>query len=162
MAAGRVSLLRCAGLLGGLAVVVVAFCVIRGGGPPKVEGETPQERTACIRRLARDRPAGTADAFAAAATGDRHALVRQAALMALDEMGDVRHRSAFEAATRDVTPWTRDAAAKALGRFGDDDSVRRLGDLLAKDPTGGVRAAAARALARIATPPAVTMLTEAV
>lgn len=82
--------------------------------------------------------------------------------MALDELGDVRHRSAFEVGTRDVAPWTREVAAEALGRFPDDDSVRRLGYLLAKDPTGGVRAAAARALARIATPPAVKLLVEAV
>lgn len=162
MAAGRFSLLHCVGLIGGAAVIVIAFCVVRGRGPAKIEGDTPGERITCINRLAEDRPDGTADAIAAAATTDPHALVRQAALMALDKMGDVRHRSAFEAGTRDVAPWTREVAAKALGRFPDDDSVRRLGYLLAKDPAGGVRTAAARALARIATPRAVTMLTEAV
>lgn len=162
MAAGRFSLLHCAGLVGGAAVIVIAFCVIRGRGPAKIEGDTPGERIASINRLAEDRPDGTADAIAAAATAEPHALVRQAALMALDKMGDVRHRSAFEAGTRDVAPWAREVATKALGRFGDDDSVRRLGELLAKDPAGGVRVAAARALGRIATPPAVTMLAESI
>jgi hypothetical protein len=163
MAGGRFSLLHCAGLIGGATVIVVAFCAIRGGGPVKVEGDTPQERIDCINRLAEDRPDGAADAIAAAATDtDDHAYVRQAAVMALDKMGDVRHRSTFEACTRDVAPWTREAAAKALRRFTDDDSIRRLGELLAGDPTGGVRTAAARSLARIATPPATAMLVQAI
>ena len=163
MAGGRFSLLHCVGLIGGAAVIVFAFCAIGSGGPARVEGDTPQERIDCINRLAEDRPDGAADAIAAAATDtDDHAFVRQAALMALDEMGDVRHRSVFLAGTRDVAPWTREVAAKALGRFADDESMRRLGELLAKDPVGGVRTAAVRSLARIATPPATAMLVQAI
>ncbi len=147
---------------GAIAVVVPILIAIWPSGPVKVEGRTPQERITCIGRLAADRPPGAGDAIAAAATNDPHALVRQAAIMALSKFADARYRVTFEVGTYDMAPWAREKATEALGRFADDRAVLRLGELAAGDPTCGVRAAAVRALARIATSPAVELLVRAV
>ena len=154
--------LRWLAVAGAIAVVVAIVIAIWPPGPAKVEGRAPRERITCIGRLAADRPAGAGDAIAAAARDDPHALVRQAAIMALSTFADARYRATFEAGTHDVAPWAREKAAEALGRFADDKTVLRLGELLAGDPTCGVRAAAVRALAQIATPPAVELLARAV
>ena len=147
---------------GATAVVVAILIAIQPPGPAKVEGRTPRERIACIGLLSADRPAGAGDAIAAAATDDPHALVRQAAIMALSRFADARYRATFEAGTHDVAPWAREKATEAMGRFADDKAVTRLGELIAGDPTAGVRAAATRALAQIATSRAVDLLVRAV
>lgn len=154
--------LRWTAVAGAAAAGVAILIAIQPPGPAKVEGRAPRDRITCIGRLAADRPAGAGDAIAAAATDDPHALVRQAAIMALSTFDGARYRATFLAGTQDVAPWTREKAAEALGRFADDKAVLRLGELVAGDPAGGVRAAAARALAQIATPPAVELLVRAV
>ena len=163
MKANRFNWLQLAGTFVVVVALVVVLFAIGRDGPARVEGDTPAERIACINRLAADRPAGAGDAIAHAAIDEPHALVRQAALMALGELAnDGQYRPTFEAGTRDVAPWAREVATEALGRFADAAAVRRLGELVATDPTSGVRCAAARGLAQIATPPAVALLVEAV
>ena len=113
-----------------------------------VEGDTAQERVACIARIADERPTGAARAIAAAALGDSDAVVRRAALVAMGGFGISQGRPVAERAARDPSPQVRAEAAHLLGTCGDAAAADRLHELAGSDPAESVRLAAVAALGR--------------
>jgi len=133
-------------LAGGLAAVAAALLVL-WPGRAEVAGRTAEQRIASIGLLAERRPAGAADALAAAARDDPDASVRRAALVALGRFVGPKARPAVEAGTQDTDPSVRAAAAGTLGLFADADAADRL-KALAADPAEEVRLGAVTGLGR--------------
>jgi len=130
----------------GLVAVIVATFTL---GRAKVTGGTPEQRVACIARLADEKPWGAADAIAAAAADDPDPAVRQAALVVLGRFIDPKYRPLIEAATEDPSPAVRAGAAGTLGLYSDDAAAERLGTMAAQAPEEQVRLAAIQGLGRL-------------
>lgn len=115
-------------------VTVLAVAVLTAWhyvGSASITGGTSQERIASINKLADDRAAGAANAFALAARKETDAEVRAAALYALGRFLNASHRPVILEASRDLDSGVRCAAARVLGQFGDDAAVDRLAEMLA-------------------------------
>jgi len=147
-------------LAGGLAAVgVVALALWPGRA--EVTGRTAEQRIASIGRLTEERPAGAADALAAAARNDPDPPVRRAALVALGRFVGPKARPAVEAGTDDPDPSVRAGAAGTLGLFADEAAAERL-KRLARDDAQEVRLAAILGLGRNPTDRAAVILLECI
>ncbi len=141
-----------------LAVIALPMAV---SSRARLTGKTPQERIACICRLADLQPRGAVEALAAAAINEPDVGVRRAALIGLGRFRSPAARRAVEDGTKDKSASVRAAAAATLGLCNDDDAAARLGDILAGDPQEEVRLSAVAGLGRIGRPKAVAVLVEA-
>ena len=155
---GRAMLAVVAAVIAAAVAGILVFVLINR---PKVEGDSPEERIACIARLAESRRIGSAGAIAEAAD-DPDPAVRRAAVVALGGLADPDQQHAIESCLYDTDGQVRAAAAAAAGACADDAVVDRLGDLLDEDPDTRVRHAAVLGLARDGRPKAIVLLVEAV
>jgi HEAT repeat protein len=151
-----VAALAVGAILAAGAAIAVAFLSTE----TEVTGETPQERVASVRRQAKRASAGQAGAIVAAA-GDPSPAVRRAAVVALGNLPDPRHRTAIEARLKDDDASVRSAAAAALGAYTDAAAAARLGTLLGEDPSEKVQMGAVVGLGRQVDAAAVVHLVEA-
>ena len=126
----------------------------------EVTGETPEERVASVRRQAKRASAGQAGAIVAASE-DSSPAVRRAAVGALGDLPDPRHRTAIEARLKDDDASVRSAAAAALGAYNDAEAAVRLGTLLGEDPSEKVQMGAVVGLGRQGGAAALVHLVEA-
>ena len=146
---------------GAAAVVAAVIVVAAGVAKARVEGATPQDRIACICRLADEKPWGAGDAIAEAALEDSDVTVRQAALVALGRFVESKYRSTVEQCTRDASAIIRAAAAGTLGFYGDDAAADRLGEMVSGDPDEGARIGAGVGLGRCGSSRSIVWLLEA-
>jgi len=114
----------------------------------RVTGETVEERIDSIGMIADDRPWGAGDALAEAAAGEDSPAVRRAALIGLGRLADSDYRPVIDEASRHEDPQVRGAAASALGFFGDEVTLSRLGEMVADDDNERVRMEALEGLGR--------------
>lgn len=116
----------------------------------------PEDRAKLVAKLMQHR--GRALAVLAESLGHDDAQVRQAAALACGSMGEAAHPAlpALITATQDSHDRVRLNACWALGKIGGAEAVPALAEC-SRDAALGVRAAAARALAEIGTPPATTV-----
>jgi len=142
----------------GLVIGVVGVVAFRRA---KIEGANSQDRIASICRLADTRPSGAGNRLAQAALEESDASVRAAALVGLARFPDPKHRDTVRRCTDDAAPQVRAAAAATLGRYGDEEAARRLGELVIGDSDRNVRIATVIGLGRCAAPEALVWLLEA-
>ena len=135
-------------ILAAVAVVIVVVAIGSLCSKAQVTGQTSEERSDSICRLADEKPRGAGEAIAAAAVGEADPVVRRAALLALGRFPGDRYRQVVEAGTRDAEAMVRAQAAATLGMY-DDAAACRLGELLTGDADEGVRLGALAGLGRI-------------
>ena len=146
------------GLAAGACLIVLV--VVLYPAKAQVTGETAKQRVDSVVRIANDRSYGAADALARTAADDGDPTVRRTALICLSAFGRSSDRPLIEAATQDLSPGVRQAAAKALIRAYDDPaSVGRLRELL-HDEDENVRQSAASALSTSRNPHALVALVQ--
>ena len=131
-----------------MAIVGAVACVAAFSARARVTGETAEERIESIGMIADDRPWGAGDALAGAAAGEDSPAVRRAALIGLGRLADSDYRPVIDEASRHEDPQVRGAAASALGFFGDDETLNRLGEIVTGDKNERVRMEALEGLGR--------------
>jgi len=142
----------------GMVIGVVGVVAFRR---TRIKGSNPQDRIASICRLADTRPSGAGNRLAQAALEESDASVRSAALVGLARFPDPKYRDTVRRCTDDAASQVRAAAAATLGRYGDEEAARRLGELVTGDSDRNVRIATVIGLGRCAAPEALVWLLEA-
>ena len=134
------------------AIHAIAVLERRGGAPPalraallaRLTGADWEDRRAAAETLGELGAKATAAEVTAlaAATRDREAYVRDAAVVALGRLKAPAGLDALLAASRDDNWWVRASAATALRGFADGRASARVVELAKDDPWPAVRAAA--------------------
>lgn len=143
----RKSLIR-AGLIAG-AVLVIGLLLWGLWPAAAVEGSTPPERVASVKRMTDERPHGAAQTLGnTAVSSQEHPTVRQAALVGLARFPANNARPLVEKSLGDVLPEIRAAAAAAMGAYDDIAACDALGAIIldSPDPDPEVRIGAIQGL----------------
>jgi len=126
-------------------IVLIIMKFVGGDAAGRLASGDQEERLAAISELQRDGSPDAADTLAKYIT-DSDAKVAARALYALGRLEDPRHAPAIKKTLQDNRPELREAAVYALARSNGRKEPGPVIDVLEKDDSPSVRAAAATAL----------------